>query len=252
MTVQPLKNEQAVVPLVSNRTTPLANSQSAGQLQWVKQPQSPVAGKLPGNAEDKDVLSGAVTTPASETASRLTAVQNDSAARSIKAQAVRTSKAVEEQMESMREKMNEIVNSYPPFLRGSEKRQQYLMSISSIRQQIEAMTFPPNKFHSIPDVASSNELKKIWTNLFQNVDIPALASSGPNEASDAQIQAVSSAIGAMQSDLSGRRAALERQAVPSTPISPVAAQYISRVTGQGLVNSGFSLTTNLTGALKGM
>lgn len=246
MTVQPFKNEQAVAPMVSNQTTPLSISQSAKQAANIRPSQSQL-----NDFEARDVISGAATAPASGGVSRLTTVQNDSATRMIKAEAIRTGKAVEEQLESMQEKSNEIVNSYPPFLRGSEKRQEYLMSISSIRHQIEAMTIPPSKFTN-SDLIPGSQAKKIWSDLFQGVTIPALPASGPNEASDAEIKAVSSVVSSIQKGLVGRRSTLEQQAASPVTISPNAAQYISRAAGQGLTNSSLSLTSNLTGALKGL
>ena len=214
---------------------------------------SPSADKTANDASDKDVLSGAATAPAKETANRLTAFQSEKETSNLQVLAVRTGKAVEEQMESIKEKLNEIVNSYPPFLRGSEKRQQYLMSISSIRQQIEAMTVPPNTLDTPSlSAASNNEAKKVWANLFQNIGIPELEANGPNEASDAQIKAASSLVETAQSDLSSRRATLEQQLAQPAPISSPIAQYMSQTAVQGLSETDLSLTSNLTGALRNL
>jgi len=186
-------------------------------------------------------------------ASRLAALQSGKDATEVQVLAVRTSKAVDELMGAAQQKMNEVTNSYPPFLRGSEQRQQYLMSISSIRQQIEAMTIPPGKLDNPAlDTASSDETKLMWAELFKDVGIPALATSGPNEASDAQIRAASSAIGAMRSDLTSRRAALEQLITPANLISSPMAQYLSQTAGQELAKTDISLTYKLTAALKGM
>jgi hypothetical protein len=257
--MQPIKNDQAVAQMVSKQTTPLSNSHLAPQSAQGQQipagtDKSTANGAKSGNdIASKDILSGGATTPAKEAASRLAALQGGKESSELQVLTVRTSKAVEEQLESAQEKMNEIVDSYPPFLRGSEKRQQYLMSISSIRKQIEDMTFPPGKLDNPAlDKASSNGAKKMWENLFQDVNIPALEASGPNEASDTQIRAASSAIGAMKSDLSGRRVALEQQMLQPSKISSPMAQYMSQAAAQGLTKTDLSLTANLTGALRSL
>lgn len=252
MTIQPIKNDQGVMPTVSN-LTPLATTSLLAPLVPYDKQSSSSTDKTANSATAKDVYSGAKTASAKDAANRLTALQHGKDAQTLKAQAASTSKAVEEQMESMKDKMDEIVNSYPPFLRGSEKRQQYLMSISSIRRQIEAMTLPPSKADQVaPDGTASGATKKMWSSLFKNLDIPALEPSGPNEATDAQIKAASAAIGAMQSDLSSRRAALEQQVATPNQISSPVAQYLSQAAGQGLAQTNLSLTTNLTGALKSL
>jgi hypothetical protein len=243
-TIQPIKNDQAVAQIVNRQTTQTQTSRLA------EQPQKAPLGidksdKSDKSAENAKSASGAAT-------NRLTALQSGKEASELQVLAVRTSKSVEVQLESAQKQMNEIVNSYPPFLRGSELRQQYLMSISSIRTQIEAMIIPPIQLDNpaLLDTAASKEAKMMWAELFQGLGIPVLATNGPNEASDAQIRAASSAVGVMQSDLSGRRAALEQQVAPTNPISSPMAQYLSQAAGQGLAQAGLSLTTNLIGALK--
>ena len=246
-TIQPLKNEQAVVTMFSKQTmTPLTASNPLLQ-------SSSDIGKAGGAyTAGKDVLSGSVTASVKETASdRLVAIQSGKDSSKIEVLAARTGKAIEAQMEAAKQQMDEIVNSYPPFLRGSEKRQQYLMSISSIRQQIEAMIIPPIKADQL-DPSSGGEAKKMWAILFQKVGIPALEVGGANEASDAQIRVASSMVGTMKSQLSSRRAALERQLAPPTSVSEPAAQHLSQEARQGLANTGLSLTSNFTEALKGM
>jgi hypothetical protein len=239
-TIQPLKNEQAVVQMVSKRTTLPQTSLLAPQSQ------TGVSKSDKSDKPDKSDKSDTATAT-----NRLAALQSGKEASEIQVLAVRTSKAVEEQLESAQQQMNEITNSYPPFLRGSEQRQQYLMSISSIRKQIESMTIPPIR---IDNAAASGDAKQMWASLFQNISVPELAANGPNEASDAQIREASSAVGTMLSDLSGRRAALEQQVAPTNPISSQMAQYMSQTAGKGLAlaQPGLSLTNNFSGALKGM
>ncbi|MDD5286352.1 MAG: hypothetical protein PHD54_10865 [Desulfuromonadaceae bacterium] len=249
MTTQPIKNDQAVAQIVSRQTTPPQTSHLASKFS----PAINGSEKSDRFAASKDLLSGSVTAPAKEATSRLAALQGSKETSDLQVLAVRTSKAVEERMESVREKLNEIVNSYPPFLRGSEKRQQYLMSISSIRDQIEAMTIPPIKVDKPSlDSASGNGAKQMWAQLFDKIDIPALEANGANEASDAQIRAASSAVGAMKSDLSGRRATLERQLVSSPQISTPIAQQMSQVAEHGLAATDLSLTANLKGVLRSL
>jgi hypothetical protein len=244
--MQPIKNDQAVAQMMSRQTPPTQTSRLTPQ-------SSSDTGKSVNNVEAKDVLSGVSTAPAKDTTSRLAALQSRKDTSELQVLTVRTSKAVEEQMESAQDKMNEIVDSYPPFLRGSEKRQQYLMSISSIRQQIESMTIPPGKLDNPAlDKSSSIGAKNMWANLFLDVNIPVLEASGPNEASDAQIKAASAAVGAMKSELTSRRAALEQQMLQPAQISSPMAQYMSQAAAQGLINTDLSLTTNLTGALRSL
>lgn len=258
MTMQPIKNDQAVAQMVRQTAQPL-NSLLTAHSSQVQQSASGIDKGVKGGdkaanvSAAKDIFSDAATAPTKDATSRLAALQSGKESSELQVLTVRTSKAVEEQMESAQEKMNEIVNSYPPFLRGSEKRQQYLMSISSIRQQIEAMTIPPGKLDNPAlDASSSNGAKKMWANLFQGVNIPALETSGPNEASDAQIKAASTAVGAMRSELSSRRAALEQQLVPPAQISTPMAQYMSQTAAQDLAKTDQSLISNLTGALRSL
>jgi len=244
-TIRPYQNDQAVAQIVSRQTTSTQTSRLAEQPQ--KAPSGIDKADNSGKSDEsaKSAKSGAVAT------SRLAALQSGKETGELQVLAVRTGKAVEVQLESAQKQMNEIVNSYPPFLRGSEQRQQYLMSISSIRQQIEAMIIPPVKLDNPAlDAATSTEGKKMWTELFRNIDIAALAANGPNEASDAQIRAASSAVGAILADLTDRRTALEQQVSQTNPISSPMAQYMSQAAGQGLAQAGLSLTTNLIGALK--
>lgn len=254
-TMQPIKNDLAVEQMAIRQTTPARTSHLTPQSPTdISRPDKTARSeKSDKSAATKDFLSGAATAPANEATSRLTALQGGKELREIQVLAVRTSKAVEKLMESMKEMMEEIVSSYPPFLRGSEKRQQYLMSISSIRQQIEAMTIPPIKLDTPAlDVASSNDAKKMWTNLFHNIGIPALEQNGPNEASDSQIKAVSLTVIAMREELSSRRNALEQQVVQTVSMSSVSAEYRSQLAGQNLAVLDISLTINLTGGLKAL
>lgn len=244
MTMQPLKNEQAVALITGNQTSPLANTHITLQ-------PHPATTRTAVDAKTNDILSGAVIAPASGTTGRLVALQVENSTRAIKVQATRAASFVEARMEAMKAELNGIVKNYPPFLKGSEIRQQYLMSIGGIREQIEAMTIPHNKFvHPALNDASSNQAKQIWGELFQGIGIPALSTSGPNEASDAEVQVTYSVVDAMQAGLAERRAALEQQVASPVPISTPAAQYISKVVSMGLAQTGQSLTTNLTGALK--
>jgi hypothetical protein len=247
--------------MVSNQVTQPQTSQLTFKEPQVQQSLS-AADKVAGDRNAKhtgspkaaaqtDVLSGATIAPAKEAIGRLVALENSKESKTLHVQVVQTSKAVEEQLESAKEKMNEIVDSYPPFLRGSEKRQQYLMSISSIRQQIEAMTIPPNRLVN-PDVSSSTEVKSIWTNLFQNIGIPMLESNGSNEASDAQIKAASAAVANMKADLAGRRSALQLQLAPSGAVTEQLAVPLSQTAGQGLAATQLPLTSHFSEVLKAL
>jgi hypothetical protein len=263
MSIQPIKNEQAVMQMASNQATqPKASPMNlqSPQIQPTLSGPDNVAGDKVSTyasrskaAPTKDVLSGATIAPAKEAVGRLAALENSKETTALHVQTVRASKVVEEQLETAKEKMNEIVDSYPPFLRGSEKRQQYLMSISSIRQQIEAMTLPPNKLDNPNlDVASSKEAKDMWANLFTDIGVPKLEYNGPNEASDAQIREASSAVGKMISGLAGRRSALEQQLAPSAAVAEQFAVPLSQSTGQGLAATKLPLTNNFSEALKGL
>jgi hypothetical protein len=163
---------------------------------------------------------------------------------------------VEVQLEAAKAKMDEITNSYPPFLRGSEQRQQYLMSISSIRNQIESMIIPPIQRDTaalVDQPAANSEKKLMWASLFQDIGVPVLTANGPDEASDAQIKAASSQLGTMKSELAGRRIELEKRVTPDAYISSPVAQYRSEVAGQSLSKTGLPLTNaNQNGILKGL
>jgi hypothetical protein len=238
-TMQPLKNEQAVVPMVSDRTSPHANSQLVQQLQQAQQTKPSTA------TVSNSKPAGDTVMVAADAAIRQVALHGDSSTQAVKAQAVRTASVVEAHMAAAKEAITGIVKNYPPFLMGDEKRVQYLMSISSFRAQIEAMTVPPkNSAHPM-------EARKIWTNLFQDVNIPVLTPSGPNEASDAQLQQALTQVDAMQSQLADRSAALQQSLTPVS-MAPQVAEYISQSVGQGLSGSATSLTTTLTGALKSL
>lgn len=63
------------------------------------------------------------------------------------AQAVREAARVLQEMDTtiraMQERVMVLVKSYPPFPAGSEERLNYLRSIAALKQQLEAMSFPP-------------------------------------------------------------------------------------------------------------
>jgi hypothetical protein len=203
----------------------------------------------------KDILSGAAASNKG-VSSRLSALQGAKDTSESQVLAVRTSRTVEVQLEAAKAKMDEITNSYPPFLRGSEQRQQYLMSISSIRNQIESMIIPPIQRDTaalVDQPAANSEKKLMWASLFQDIGVPVLTANGPDEASDAQIKAASSQLGTMKSELAGRRIELEKRVTPDAYISSPVAQYRSEVAGQSLSKTGLPLTNaNQNGILKGL
>jgi hypothetical protein len=189
-----------------------------------------------------------------KTAARVADLQEKAATRALQAEAVKAAGTVEARLQEMKKDMATIVNSYPPFLRGSEKRRQYLMSISSIRQQIEAMTIPPDK--AAEGQAAQAKTNALWHDLFKGVSAPELATGGPSEASNETLRNAYTAVEQMRAGLAERRTALERQVMPAAAVSQQipssAARYLSQTAGQVLAQAGFSLTTNLTGGLKGL
>ncbi len=48
-------------------------------------------------------------------------------------------------MRGMRDNLNAIVKSYPPFPQGSEERERYLNLVAGLRKQMEALIFPPRE-----------------------------------------------------------------------------------------------------------
>jgi hypothetical protein len=246
MTVQPLKNEQAVVQMVSKPTTSDQTSHLAKQSLHTR----PVTDRLQNNVAPHETFSGAVVAPAKDAATRLVTISNVNAARSVQGVAVQAASAVNVQMDAIKEAMTHIVKDYPPFALGDEKRQQYLMSISGIRRQIEAMMVPP--VTSTPATAQIGS-KDIWGDLFKGVSIPMLTVSGPNEATDAQVQAALTSVTSMQTTLSERSDSLAQQtATTLTPTASLMAESISQTVSQGLAASGMSLTNNLSGVLRSL
>lgn len=73
---------------------------------------------------------------------------------------------------SMREQVQILIKNYPPFPPGSEQRLQYLNSISTFRQQLEAMNIPPLEIGGEPDIYPRSS------------ELPAL---DPARATDAEI-----------------------------------------------------------------
>lgn len=239
MNVQPLKNEQ-VVPMANNPPVAQPTAHLAAQAPKVKAGQP---------TPHQEVLSGAVTAPAKEVATRLAAIHDDKSVRVVQAVALRTASTVNIQMEAIKEALTHIVKDYPPFAMGDEKRQQYLMSISGIRSQIEALMIPPNGFNH-QALPNSLQTKETWNNLFQGVNLPELSASGPNEATNAQVFSALDSVGSLQAGLAVQRSALEQQTATNFSISPLLAQNISLTTGLGLSQTGLSMSTNLSGALK--
>lgn len=70
-------------------------------------------------------------------------VQDIAAQRRVLARAGEITAGIERQIEA-------LVKNYPPFPPGSEERLSYLRSISSLRQQLDALTLPPATDAPIP------------------------------------------------------------------------------------------------------
>lgn len=250
MTVQPLKNEMAVVPMVSNQATPSKTSHLTSHTHQAR----PVPDGSSRNVAPQERLSGATIAPAKYAAMRFAAIHEDSIARSVKAVAQQTFTAVSVQMDAMKEALTHIVKNYPPFAMGDEKRVAYLMSITSIREQIQAMMLPHDRF-SQPMVPEASQVRanKIWSDMFQGISLPTLTAAGPDEATDVQVQAALTSVTSMQTGLFERSAIVSQRTLPPLPaVSSPMAEFISNVTGQGLAITDFPLTTNLSGVLKSL
>lgn len=279
MTTQPIKNDQAAVAqMVQNRMTPLPavqrDKQQINQQSAVSSvSDNTVNGKprtsfasdaLRGNESSRgadkavkpaveELLTGATKSPARDVVEQFGALQSEKEAWTVEALAVRTSKAVEQQMQTMQLKMEGIVNSYPPFLRGSEERREYLMSISGIRNQIESMIIPPvNQGDPGLNLEATKDLTKIWENMFEDLFLPKLGISGLEEATDEQISEAAVTVEAQITMLAGRRENMQQNAVPGSPLQAQAAQYVSINAGQILAKAGLSLSKDLAGVLKGL
>lgn len=130
---------------------------------------------------------------------------------------------------AMREQVQVLVKNYPPFPPGSEQRLQYLNSISTLRQQLEAMNIPP---------LDSGEGPVIYP---RTAELPAL---DPVRATDAEIvdfgarldqlaQRIERGLGDLRSlirDLPGWGQA----SLPSAPASDGQAGSLSRETARQL------------------
>jgi hypothetical protein len=240
MTIQPLKNDQAVTNMANTAAqaaAPTKTSQTVDQQQSA-QSSSPKA-LAPGQKTD-------VTEKSSDAASalRLNSIQEDNVTRSAQARTVHASASVDKKLEEMKEALSSIVKSYPPFPYGSEKRVQYLMSISSIRDQIEAMTIPPDP--------SKGEATKIWADMFKGVIIAPLVASGPAEATDTEVGAALSAVSTMQAGLADRRSALEKQLGLSAQVSEQLAVQLSQSAAQQLAAKQLPIATHFSEVLKGL
>lgn len=127
--------------------------------------------------------------------------QKDQALARVQAAAV-IARAVEHADRLVQEMQNTIVamvKNYPPFPPGSEERLSYLRSISALRQQLEALTVPPEA-----EAASR---------------IPATPSGPDAAADDAVWAAYAQVLDGYRQHLAGLRSALAEQ-VQSSPMWP--------------------------------
>lgn len=107
-----------------------------------------------------------------------------------------------EQTGRMSDTLVEITKNFPPFPVGSKKRQELLMSYTSIRQEIMKMTFPA------PPSPIYETVKSTWDSMFaQNGQmlasaVPALESNSPDtqvQQTLQQVQATSNTLGSLSS-----------------------------------------------------
>jgi hypothetical protein len=247
MTIQPIKNDMVLEtqgnPQLNNAANPntLIAKPSAQN-----KPHAPDSVPGKSTADSTAIASSSADAPDGIAASRLTTLQDDAANRTTLAKAVRVATEVDGQMEKMKRNISQIVNSYPPFLRGDEKRVEYLMSIASIREQIEAMTIPPD----IATAESQGAAGRIWGDLFSGIKIPELITSGPQEATDEQLNAAAATITGMQAALFARRSGLQAEALPSANISAQEAGKTAISVRDAIAANGLPISTKLGEVLK--
>ncbi len=248
MTVQPIKNDQGVATLTNpqsgnsaNLTTPTSQLPTKNKLPLASDSLS-----ISSTADSLTIGLASAGVQDGSAASRLASFKDDAVDRLTRAKAVSVASAVDGQMENMKQEISQIIKSYPPFLMGSEKRVEYLMSIASIRHQIEAMTIPAVSAKT----EKQGEIGKIWGDLFSGINIPTLTPSGPDEATDAQLQAAALTITTMQSTLVARSSGLQAEALLPTFASAPDALKASKTAGEGIAATGLPLSTQLGEILK--
>lgn len=124
---------------------------------------------------------------------------------------------------AMREQVQVLIKNYPPFPPGSEQRLQYLNSISTLRQQLEAMNIPP---------LDSGEEPVIYP---RTAELPAL---DPERATDAEILDFGARLDGLAQRIETGLGELQRlirtlpgwgqASLPSAPASDMQASALSR------------------------
>jgi hypothetical protein len=241
MTIQPFKNDQGVMPMVSDTKTFTPVNEAV-------HPTEPTQNSVLARANTFEqgqgsvILSGATTSPGKEAASQLAGIRGDVAERTQKTTLIQAALKVESQLADMQQVMQYITKNFPPFSPDDAKRQQYLMSITSIREQIQAMTLPPPP----PAIPASG----MWKDFFKGTTIPSLPATGPGTASDAQVHSAYEDVVAARAILAQRRETLVRQTIPAVSLAPAVASQTSMQMGQQLSATGATLSVNLVGELQ--
>lgn len=102
-------------------------------------------------------------------------------------------------LDAMKEKLSTITKQFPPFATDSQERRRYLEEFSSLRAQIEALTFPRE-----PETAGT------WSTLTfppEHVDL-GIPQLNPHSAPDSSIQAAQTQLDTVIADVAGQRSAL--------------------------------------------
>lgn len=225
------------MPMANNAKSITSNSD-------VVRNKSSVRADMGGSSLKSIAFSGATASPAKTNVSRWAIIRNDLAVRTEKAVASHAALKVEAQFADIQLTMYQILKSHPPLSPDDVKRQQYLMSISSIREQFLKMTTPAPQ--------SAIPASGMWKDLFKGIDIPQLAPTGPDTASDAQVQSAFAEVTDTRTTLAQRRVALVQQTIPASTLDPEAAVLLSAQVGQQLAATGGTMSAKFVGELQKM
>lgn len=110
-------------------------------------------------------------------------------------------------LEAIKERLTHIVKQYPPFSQESPQRISYLNSISGLRQQLDALAFPPEADAVNPGDARSGDEAAPTPRMPARGDL-AIPELNPETASDAEVSDALEAVISARHDVAVSRAAM--------------------------------------------
>lgn len=117
---------------------------------------------------------------------------------------------VDDLLAAIKERLLHIVKQYPPFSQESPQRISYLNSISGLRQQLDALAFPPEQEAGSLPVEASGPVKPVeapFSKMLARGDL-AIPELSPETASDAAVQGALDEVIALQQRVAATRAAM--------------------------------------------